>query len=221
MGIVGESGSGKTTLARVFVGLERADWATSASRRRRARRHRDDPEGLRAVRLPGSRRQPRPDDVGGRDHRRAAGARDGERVAVPRQGRRAAGGRRPARRHGRTSTDGAVGRPAPARRHRPRLSTRPKVIIADEAVASLDMSARVRSSTSSPSAGRARLRLPVHLARPVPGAPRVRPRRGDVRRPGDGDRVDRRAVRRSAASLHPGADLGVPIRTPPPSGPGG
>ena len=144
VGIVGESGSGKTTLARVFVGLERAD---SGDKRIRV-----GDELVATATIPKDYVQFVFQDPGDSlDPMMSVGEiiaeplvlRDGGRASRYRArvaelledvGLRAEmAGRRPMELSGGQRQRVAIARA---------LSTRPKVIIADEAVASLDMSAR-------------------------------------------------------------------------------
>jgi len=144
VGIVGESGSGKTTLARIFVGLERADEGE--------KRIRSGAGLVAAASIPKDYVQFVFQDPGDsldplmsvgdiiaeplvlRDGGRASRHRDRVRALLEDVGLRAEMiDRRPMELSGGQRQRVAIARA---------LSTQPKVIIADEAVASLDMSAR-------------------------------------------------------------------------------
>ena len=144
VGIVGESGSGKTTLARVLIGLERADSGTVAVSL--------DGSLVPAERLPRNFAQFVFQDPGDslnplmsvgeiiseplclRDGGRAHRYRDRVGALLDDVGLRASmADRRPMELSGGQRQRVAIARA---------LSTQPKLIIADEAVASLDMSAR-------------------------------------------------------------------------------
>ena len=103
----------------------------------------------------------------------------------------------------------ALGRAQAARRDRPRVRRRP----ADRRLRRADLGARrlgpggdpqPAHRPAAPRAGR----LSVHQPRPRRGPLPVRPDRGPVPRPADGDRPRRAGVRGSAPPLHRGAAVG-------------
>ena len=176
VGIVGESGSGKTTLARVLIGLESADSGTTAIA--------SDDAVAPVAKLPRDFAQFIFQDPGDSlDPLMSVGEIISEPLVL-RDGGRAGRyrsqvaalledvglGTSMAERRPLELSGGQRQRVAIARA----LSTRPKVIIADEAVASLDMSARGQIlNLLALLQARAPLRLPLHLARLVDGAPRL------------------------------------------------
>jgi|JI10StandDraft_1071094.scaffolds.fasta_scaffold36289_2 peptide/nickel transport system ATP-binding protein len=144
VGIVGESGSGKTTLARVLIGLERADSGTVAvaldgTLQPVERLPRDFAQFV--FQDPGDSLNPLmsvgeiiSEPLTLRDGGRASRYRDRVATLLEDVGLRAAmADRRPFELSGGQRQRVAIARA---------LSTQPKLIIADEAVASLDMSAR-------------------------------------------------------------------------------
>ncbi len=89
------------------------------------------------------------------------------------------------------------------------LALDPRVIIADEATAALDVS--IRAPDPRPlarAAEAAEPQLPLHLPRHFRGALFLRPGGGDASRPGGGDRQRRAGLHRPARALYPQPDLG-------------
>jgi peptide/nickel transport system ATP-binding protein len=76
-----------------------------------------------------------------------------------------------------------VGRPAPARRHRPRHRPPPAFVIADEPVSALDVTCGPKCLTLERIAEAARVFLPLHQPRSRRRRADRRPRRGDERGP--------------------------------------
>ena len=215
--MVGESGCGKTTLGRSIMRLIEPTAGAIALDGDGARR---DSASARCGRTAASMQMVFQDPFAALNPRQSVGdsarasrcashgwsarGERAERVA------RAAGARRADGRACRPLPARVLRRPAPAHRHRPRARARTRSCwsATSRSRRSTCRCAR-RSSTCSRDLQRELgLALPVHLARPVGGAPHRRPRRGDVSRPHRGDRRSRIAVDRAAPSLHAGADLG-------------
>ena len=121
---------------------------------------------------------------------------------------------RPVPLHGGTLPARAVGRAAPARRHRARARARAELHRLRRA------GLRARRLDPGPDhqpargpADAAQSQLPVHRPRPRGGAPYLRPRGGDVSRPPRGGRRPRRALRSSGCIPIPGR-CWTPRRSP-------
>ena len=95
------------------------------------------------------------------------------------------------------------------------LALNPDVLILDEAVSALDVSiqAQIINLLKKLQADLG-AHLPVHLARPLGGAPHLRRGRGDVSRPDRRARAGAPPVRGSGASLHAGPPVGDPAAHP-------
>ena len=200
--LVGESGCGKTTTGRLITRLLEPTGGTIDVRGPRhhpprrgrdaaaAARHPDDLPGPVLVAEPAAH---------GRHDRRRAVPDPGRRA----RGRRQAGGAGPAR-AGRAQPRAlqplparVLRRPAPAHRHRPHAGAAAQADRGGRAgVGAGRVDPGAGGQPAGGPAGRARPDLRDHRARPVGGAARLRPGRGDVPRQ---DRRDRRPRRRLRA----------------------
>ncbi|CAA9480601.1 MAG: Oligopeptide transport ATP-binding protein OppF, partial [uncultured Solirubrobacteraceae bacterium] len=165
--------------------------------------------------LPGPVRLAEPAQAHRRDHRRAAApARDG-----PRRHRRAharpPATRRPGARARQPLPARVLRRPAPAHRHRAGARAR---AAADRARRAGLGARRLRPGADRQPARRPAGRdgpgLPVRGPRPVGGAPRVQPHRGDVPRADHGALAVRGALHQADPPLHRGAAVGDPRARP-------
>jgi oligopeptide/dipeptide ABC transporter ATP-binding protein len=202
LGVVGESGCGKSTLARLVLRLIEPTSGTVTF------------DGTEITALLGKaalRRLRRrmamvfQDPYSSLDPRYTAQARCWE----PFRSRAVGAGRHPAEMLARSACPGAgrqpsapaFGRPAPARRHRPRAGAAPDLWCWTNRPPRWTCRSRRRSLRFWPTCARAGPDLPVHQPRPGPGALLLRPDRGDVS--GRGRRGAARSRRPPAPPLYP------------------
>ena len=209
VGLVGESGCGKTTVGRTLLRLENptagrivydgadvthAQGDQLKQYRRQVQVIFQDPYSSLNPRMTIGQIIAEPMLVYGLEPDRTRGRR---------QGRAAAYAGRPLRLHGRTLSARVVGRPAPARRHRARArdAAEPhRVRRAGVGARRVDPGADHEPARRTPA--RVQAHVFVHRPRSCGGAPHFRSRDRDVSRQGDGNRRPRRALQRTAASLH-------------------
>ena len=208
LGIVGETGSGKSTLARSVLQAPRPKSGS-------VRFQGTDLVGLQGPTAAGgaplacrwssrtrSARWTRKWRVA--EHRRGAARRLRRRQprgAPPARARGARHGRPRPRRLRQAPPAPALGRPGPARRHRPRAHARPRAhhLRRGRVVARRPHPGPGPQPLRAPARG-ARALLPLHRPRPRAGQAGLRPRRGDVPRPAVRARPGRGALPRAAST---------------------
>ena len=212
LGVVGETGSGKSTLARSVLQAPRPKSGS-------VRFQGSDLVGLKGRRLLEARRSLQmvfQDPFGSLDPKwRVADIVEeplvaygvGSREERRRRVREVLDTRRPGPRRLRQAPPApAVGRPGPARGHRPRAHARPRAhhLRRGGVVARRPHPGPGPQPLRAPARG-ARALLPVHRPRPRAGQAGLRPRRGDVPRPPVRARPGRGALPRAVPPLHGGA----------------